>query len=96
MNEARAIARELAELGARLADLTQRVENITGSGGEPAPSTGTALLSAREVAERTGLSRGAVYRLGRQGELGAVRVGERGVRFSAAGLDAWMRDGGSS
>ena len=55
MNDARAIARELAELGVRLADLAERVEKLKGSGSEPNPSNGTALLSAREVAERTAM-----------------------------------------
>ncbi len=96
MSEAHAIARELAELGSRLADLSRRVEELEGAEDDSSPSGGTSLLSAREVGERTGLSRGTVYRLGRQGELGAVRVGERGVRFSAAELDAWLRNGGSS
>ena len=96
VSEARAIARELAELGSRLSDLSRRVEELEGAEVDSSPSDGASLLSAREVGERTGLSRGTVYRLGRQGELGAVRVGERGVRFSAAGLDAWLRNGGSS
>ena len=93
MSEARAIARELAELGSRLADLSRRVEELEGAEVDSSPSDGASLLSAREVGERTGLSRGTVYRLGRQGELGAVRVGERGVRFSSAGLAAWLRNG---
>ena len=95
VSEASTIARELAELGSRLADLSRRVEKLEGAEVDSGPSAGASLLSAREVVERTGLSRGTVYRLGRQGELGAVRVGERGVRFSAGGLDAWLRRGGS-
>ena len=91
--EARAIARELAELGTRLSDLAQQFENLKSSSGELAFSNGTALLSASEVAERTGLSLAVVYRLAREGGLGAVRVGERGVRFSAAGLEAWLAGG---
>ncbi len=96
MSDAHAIAHELAELGSRLADLSRLVEELEDAQVDPGPSDGARLLSAREVVERTGLSRGTVYRLGRQGELGAVRVGERGVRFRAAGLDAWLRNGGSS
>ena len=96
VSEAHAIARELAELGSRLADLSRRVEELQSAEADSGPTDGASLLSATEVVERTGLSRGAVYRLGRQGELGMVRVGERGVRFSAAGLDTWLRNGGSS
>ena len=95
MSEAHAIARELAELGFRLADLSRRVEELECAETDSGPIDGASLMSATEVVERTGLSRGTVYRLGRQGELGAVRVGERGVRFSAAGLEAWLRNGGS-
>ena len=65
---------------------------------EPEPRNGeqpNRLLTAAEVMQRTGLRRGAVYRLGKQGQLGAVRLGERGVRFSERGLDAWLRDGGA-
>ena len=53
------------------------------------------LLNADEVAERLGLPKGRVYELGRRGEAGAVRIGERSIRFSAAGLEAWVREGGS-
>ena len=91
---ARTIARELEELGARLVELSRRVEELSAKADRD-PSNG-ALLSAREVVERTGLSRGQVYALGRRGEAGAVRIGERGVRFSESGLTEWMECGGSS
>lgn len=43
------------------------------------------LLTAREVADQTGLPLARVYELGRTGELPAIRFG-RAMRFSAAEL----------
>ncbi len=51
MSEARTIARELAELGSRLADLSRRVEELEGAEADSGPSDGTSLLSARQVSE---------------------------------------------
>ena len=45
--------------------------------------------------ERTSLGHRAVYRLANRGEAGAVRIGERGIRFSERGLRAWLAAGGS-
>ena len=93
------IARELAEIGARLADLAARVQALDGAkadGGERGNGEAGRLLSAKDVAARTGLSLARIYALGRQGQAGAVKVGERAVRFSEAALDTWVRSGGVS
>ncbi len=84
------IAAELEVLARRVRELEQEAES-TSANGEV-----NRLLSARDVAERTGLPLGRVYSLGRRGEAGAVKVGERAVRFSESGLDAWLRSGGLS
>jgi excisionase family DNA binding protein len=84
----------LEALAARLVEVAARLQEPHEAQADDDPPN--RLLTAAEVAERTGLTKGRVYALARQGEAGAVRVGERGVRFSAAGLEAWLRGGGSS
>ncbi len=84
------IAAELEVLARRVRELEQEAESTSGNGEV------NRLLSARDVAEQTGLPLGRVYALGRQGKAGAVKVGERAVRFSESGLDAWLRSGGLS
>ena len=71
-------------MSTRLAELVQSLEGLERGEGEPVSKNGDSLrlLTAAQVMESTGLTRGLVYALGRQGELGAVRVGERGVRLS--------------
>ncbi len=96
------LARELSDLAQRLARLTDQVEALEAERVEPQPESGAVgveagrLLTAAEVSERTGLGRGAVYRIARKGGLGAVKFGERGVRFSERGLAEWERQGGAS
>ena len=80
------IADSLESTAARLLTLAQHVRAI-----EDGAVDGMRLLTAGEVRDLTGLSRGRVYELGREGELGAVKIGQRGIRFSKAQLDAWMR-----
>ena len=48
------------------------------------------LLSADEVAELLGVPRTLVYALARRGQLPAVRVGERYVRFREEALHGWI------
>ena len=96
MNEARALARELSELSARLAEVAARVGELEHADSGAEPADGACLLTCAEVMKRTKLPRGTVYRLAREGGLGAVKVGERGVRFSERGVAEWIRDGGSS
>ena len=49
MSEAHVIARELLELGSRLADLSRRVEELEGAEADSGPSDGASLLSTTEV-----------------------------------------------
>ena len=49
MSEAHAIARNLAELGFRLADLSRHVEELEGAEADSAPTDLASLQSAREV-----------------------------------------------
>ena len=46
------------------------------------------LLTARQVADITGLTVATVYRLQREGVLKSVRIGNRTVRFPASSLQA--------
>ena len=83
----------------RLLELARQVRTLeagVANGGETGNGEVGRLLSARDVAKRTGLPLARVYALGRQGEAGAVRTGERAIRFSESGLDAWLRSGGVS
>lgn len=92
-NELAAIARELEALATRVAELAACAD---APGAPPADGGPCRLLKVYEVVERTGLPRGAVYALARKGLAGAIRTGERSIRFDERGLDAWLRDGGSS
>ena len=49
MSEAHVIARELAELGSRLADLSRRLEQLEGVEADSGPTDGAGVLSATEV-----------------------------------------------
>jgi excisionase family DNA binding protein len=48
------------------------------------------LLTAREVADRLGLSVESVLRRHRRGELPGFRLGSNVLRFSEVELDAWL------
>ncbi len=95
MSEARAIVHDLEELGKRVTAIARRVEALQTEDADSLDTTSSRLLTCAQVVERTGLSRGAVYRLAREGGLGVVRAGERGVQFSERGLEQWLRQGGS-
>jgi excisionase family DNA binding protein len=47
-------------------------------------------LSAEDVADLLGVPQTFVYALARRGDLPAVRVGERYVRFRAETLEQWI------
>lgn len=53
------------------------------------------LLTAREVAEQTGLPLARVYELSRDGDMPCVRLG-RARRFSLPALLAWIEKGGAN
>jgi excisionase family DNA binding protein len=50
------------------------------------------LLAAEDVAAILGVRSTFVYALARRGELPAVRIGERYVRFRAEALERWILD----
>ena len=52
------------------------------------------LLTAREVAQATGLALARVYELTRRGEVPHVRFG-RSVRYDADVMIEWLRAGGT-
>ncbi len=91
------LAAELQAVASRLLEVARDLEAREGDPTNGAtPADGVRLLTAREACQRTGLGRAAIYRLARAGEAGAVKVGERGVRFCESGLAAWLRQGGCS
>jgi excisionase family DNA binding protein len=47
------------------------------------------LLTAREVAERFGVSTETILRWARRGDLPSVHLSNRAIRFGAAAIDAW-------
>lgn len=53
----------------------------------------TRTYSITEIASAIGISRPTAYRLARNGEFGAIRVG-KSVRVPAGALAAWARDVG--
>jgi excisionase family DNA binding protein len=51
------------------------------------------LLTVREAAERLSVSEKTLHRLSAPaGSLPCVRIGKRGVRYTAAALDRWIAD----
>ena len=87
------VARDLEALAARVAELAACAD---APGAEPEDGGSCKLLKVCEVVKRTGLSRGAVYALARKGQAGAIRTGERSIRFDERGLAEWQRNGGAS
>jgi excisionase family DNA binding protein len=66
-----------------------------GSAPLPAVSTSTylggqPLLTADDVAAVLRVSRSLVYALARRGELPAIRIGERYIRFRAEAIERWI------
>ena len=98
MSEHHTVADALEVEAERLLSLAREVRTLeatVANGGETGNGEVGRLLTATEVAERTGLPKAVVYRVGRRGEAGAVRIGERGVRFSERGLAQWLAEGGA-
>lgn len=56
------------------------------------PDGGSRLLDATDVSALLGVSPAFVYALVRRGELPAVRVGDRYVRFRAQALETWIAE----
>jgi excisionase family DNA binding protein len=56
------------------------------------PTSRGALLTAEDVAQILRVPRVFVYELARRGELPAVRVGDRYVRFRDGGLRRWIEE----
>jgi excisionase family DNA binding protein len=50
------------------------------------------LLDANEAARLLNVPRGTIYELVRSRGLPHVRIGKRGLRFTRAGLSAWVAD----
>ena len=97
MSEADAIAEELAELAARVAEVGARIRSLEGISAEPqADGASPRLLSAADVAKRLSLPKSRVYTLAREGGIGGVvRIGSQ-VRFEVGALEAWIRAGGAN
>ena len=84
------IAAELESLARRVRELEnlkeeQEAESTSGNG------EAGRLLRVKDVVEILGLSRSQVYRLASEGQLGAIRLGVRGVRFTERGLAKWQQ-----
>ncbi len=88
-----AIAAALEAEAARLLELAGQVRELEANGEERTNGAVGRLLSAVEVSTILGISRSAVYRFAREGQLGAIKVGERGVRFTERALAEWQRQG---
>ena len=86
------LAAELEAEAERLMALAAQVRELGANGVDDGEVV--QLLSAQEVARRTGLPLDRVYQLGREGKAGAVRIGKRAVRFGLRGLAQWQREGG--
>ena len=53
------------------------------------------LISARDVADQTGLSVARVYELAREARMPCIRLG-RAMRFDGDAVRAWLADGGTT
>lgn len=84
--------RALFAHAARLRDLAG--EAVPGHASGAAANGGDRWLDATEVHGLTGLPLATIYRRGRAGELGAIRIG-RSMRFSERGLREWAENGGA-
>ncbi len=90
------LAAEIEAALAHLATLAVRVRELEANGPVPLEVKPGRLLTAAEVQKRTGLTRSAVYKLAREGLAGAIRTGERSIRFDDRGLAEWQRNGEAS
>ena len=92
MSEFPTLAAALEAEAERLLELAGQVRALEANGVVTNGEVGR-ILSAKEVVKLTGLSRSAVYRLAREGQLGAIKLGLRGVGFTERGLAEWQRQG---
>ena len=53
------------------------------------------LISARDVADQTGLPLARVYQLAREDRMPCIRLG-RAMRFDGDAVRAWLADGGTT
>ncbi len=92
-----AAAREIAAELESLARRVRKLEDLKEEEAETASGNGEAgrLLRVKDVVKILGLSRSQVYRLASEGQLGAIKLGVRGVRFTERGLAEWQRQGGA-
>jgi excisionase family DNA binding protein len=74
----------------------RRRNNASGQHSTPVAATettaGSRLLAVEDVSALLGVSPALVYALVRRGELPAVRIGERYVRFRAQALQDWIAE----
>lgn len=85
----------MREQPASIHKLRSRAGQHNGSA-EPAPTASGLrpgrLLAADDVADLLGVNATFVYALVRRGNLPAVRIGERYVRFRAETLERWIEE----
>lgn len=55
-------------------------------------NTATRHLTAKELAERLGISVFDIYRMVREGTLPVLRIGERRMRFRLVDIEAWEEE----
>ncbi len=58
-------------------------------------ATPNRLITAHQVADRLGLRLHRVYELTRAGQIPAVRLGCKQLRYDPRQLEAWIENGGS-
>lgn len=59
------------------------------------PTSKTALLDAKQVAERLNVPKSFVYEAARQGKLKPVKLGEKYVRFTQGTVDEYLTKSGA-
>lgn len=59
------------------------------------PTKNTALLTAKQVAERLNVPKSFVYEAARQGKLKPVKLGEKYVRFTQGTVDEYLTKSGA-
>ena len=90
--ELAAVARDLAALAARVAELATCAD---APGAEPVDGGPRKLLKVCEVVERLSLPKARIYSLAREGRIGGVvRIG-RQLRFNPLELEVWIQSGGA-
>jgi excisionase family DNA binding protein len=85
----------MREQPASIREIRGRISDRDGST-EPPPTASESrpgrLLEAEDVADLLGVNATFVYALVRRGDLPAVRIGERYVRFRAQTLARWIEE----